>query len=73
VSAAARDQLLQALSRVPDALSLRLALTHVLLKEGKDEVAAEHALRDVLRLAPEHGEARQNLNVLLRKRQGSQT
>jgi tetratricopeptide (TPR) repeat protein len=49
------------------ALWPRVLLTHVLLQEGRDWDAAEKALRDVLALDPNHREARQNLEVLLRQ------
>jgi hypothetical protein len=42
-------------------------LNHVLLQEGRDWDAAEHALLDVLSLAPDHAEARRNLAVLRRQ------
>jgi hypothetical protein len=41
----------------------------VLLQEGRDWPAAEHALREVLALDPHHVEANRNL-ALLRRRQG---
>jgi FkbM family methyltransferase len=52
----------------PRALPPRVLLSHVLLQAGADVGAAERALRDVLALAPDHAEARQNLAVLLRRR-----
>ena len=64
--AAARARLEAALDRFPDALPLRVTLTHALLKSGTDPAAAEAALRDVLARDPGHAQARQNLEVLLR-------
>jgi hypothetical protein len=40
----------------------------VLLQEARDWEAAEQALRDVLELAPNHAEARRNLDILLARR-----
>jgi hypothetical protein len=56
-----------AIAAHPRALWPRVILTHVLLQEGKDWLAAERALRDVLALDPEHQEAQRNLEVLLRQ------
>jgi hypothetical protein len=42
-------------------------LSHVLLQEGQDLVAAEEALRDVLAIEPQHAEARHNLSLLLQR------
>jgi tetratricopeptide (TPR) repeat protein len=53
--------------RYPAALWPRVVHSHVLLQEGKDWVAAEQALREILELEPGHSEARQNLIVLLRQ------
>jgi glycosyltransferase involved in cell wall biosynthesis/tetratricopeptide (TPR) repeat protein len=59
--------LLEAVSaRQPEALVPRIILCHVLLQEGKDQAAAEAALRKVLELAPDHAESSRNL-ALLRK------
>src|SRR5260370_28215966 len=43
----------------------RVLLSHVFLKEGKDQLAAENALRSILVREPNHREARHNLTVLL--------
>jgi tetratricopeptide (TPR) repeat protein len=56
----------------PQTLWPRVILSHVLLQEGKDWTAAEEALRDVLRMEPNHPEARRNLDVLLRQRRSQQ-
>ena len=56
------------IGKYPETLWPRVILTHVLLQEGKDWAAAEMALRDVLRLDPDHAEAKKNLSVLLRQR-----
>ena len=52
---------------LPQALEPRIYLSYAYLQEGKDWVAAEHALRDILALDPNHAEARHNLDVLLRQ------
>ena len=57
-----------AIARAPHALTPRLALSHVLLLEGRDWEALEKALRDVLAIDPNHAEARHNLTVLLKQR-----
>jgi glycosyltransferase involved in cell wall biosynthesis len=66
--AAARQILEMAIARAPHALTPRLALSHVLLLEGRDWEALEKALRDVLAIDPNHAEARHNLTVLLKQR-----
>jgi hypothetical protein len=45
-------------------------LSHVLLQEGRDPAAAEQALHAVLELDPQSAEARHNLALLLREREG---
>src|SRR5207244_902317 len=57
----ARRHLEMAIATAPQALWPRMALSHVLLLEGRDWPAAEKALRDVLALDPSNGEARRNL------------
>jgi tetratricopeptide (TPR) repeat protein len=57
----------EAIAQQPKALWPRVVLTHALLQEGRDWVAAEGALREVLRMDPHHGEARKNLSLLLRR------
>jgi glycosyltransferase involved in cell wall biosynthesis len=64
---AARALLQEAVSRFPQSLRPRLALSHVLLFEGKDLGAAEQALRAVLALDPGNANARGNLETLLRR------
>jgi len=66
--AAARLELTQALDSHPNELRLRLILSHALLQEGRDHMAAERALRAVLELEPNHAEAKHNLDVLLHER-----
>jgi GT2 family glycosyltransferase/tetratricopeptide (TPR) repeat protein len=66
---AARQRLDETIREWPQALWPRVILSHVLLQEGRDLVAAEQALRDVLALDPNHAEAHNNLTVLLRNRQ----
>ena len=50
-------------SRHPQELAPRVYLSHVLLKQA-NWAAAEAALLDILQLAPDHPEARQNLERL---------
>ena len=69
--ASARDLLEGMIARHPQALEPRVALSHVFLQEGQDLAAAERALRDVLALAPQHGEAQHNLAILLQQRERS--
>jgi hypothetical protein len=65
----ARRQLEETIHNAPHALWPRVVLTHVLLQEGRDWRSAEQSLRDVLELAPNHAEARRNLDILLRQQQ----
>jgi hypothetical protein len=59
------QQLLRAtMAWAPQALWLRVLLSHSLLQEGKNWLAVEQALRDILALDPGHAEARHNLQVL---------
>lgn len=67
--ASARQLLEATIARVPDALWPKVFLSHTLLQEGKDWAAAEQALRDILALDPNNGEAKNNLAVLLRQKQ----
>jgi glycosyltransferase involved in cell wall biosynthesis len=64
---AARAALEQPLARNPAALKPRVILSHILLQEGRDNRAAEAALRAILAIDPSHAEARHNLAVLLSK------
>jgi GT2 family glycosyltransferase/tetratricopeptide (TPR) repeat protein len=66
--AAARSQLEACIAQNPTAVWPRVILSHVLLQEGIDWPGAEQALRDVLVLDPNQGEAKHNLTVLLRGR-----
>jgi tetratricopeptide (TPR) repeat protein len=66
--AAARQAVEEAIARAPQALTPRVALSHILLREGRDWDALEKALRDVLALDPNHAEARHNLSVLRQRR-----
>jgi tetratricopeptide (TPR) repeat protein len=63
----ARDVLQAAIAGHPQALGPRVLLSHVLLQQGTDWHAAEHALHDVLALDPHHAEALRNLAVLRRQ------
>jgi glycosyltransferase involved in cell wall biosynthesis len=62
--ARARSLLEEVIARAPGALWPRVALSHVLLTEGRDWVAAAKALDDVLALEPAHAEARHNRALL---------
>ena len=62
--AAARDLLERLIRLVPGSLRPRIALSHVLLFEGRDPDAAEASLREVLRLDPGNAPAMANLRVL---------
>ncbi len=66
--AAARRLLETLIEMHPTAIQPRVLLTHVLLQEDRDPDAAEQALRDVLALDPNHGEARHNLAMLEQRR-----
>jgi glycosyltransferase involved in cell wall biosynthesis/Tfp pilus assembly protein PilF len=66
---AARALVEGACARQPEALPLRVLLSHVLLQEGRDLPAAEAALRAVLEQDPSNAEARHNLALLLGQRQ----
>src|SRR5437899_3246178 len=59
----------ETIAGAPEALWPRVVLSHVLLQEGRDWVAAEQALRDILARDPAHAEARRNL-ALLQQQQG---
>jgi glycosyltransferase involved in cell wall biosynthesis/tetratricopeptide (TPR) repeat protein len=65
---AAQHILEHLIARFPQALRPRIVLSHVLLQAGRDQQAAERALREVLALDPLNAEARHNLTVLLSKR-----
>src|SRR5438132_6400557 len=68
----ARRLLEHVIPRVPAALAPRVLLSHVLLQDGQDPLAAEKALHDVLELDPSNTEARHNLTVLSRKHRKSE-
>ena len=61
--AIARQQAEQAIALAPRAIWPREVLSHVLVQEGRDWLAAEQALRDVLALQPNHSTALLNLAV----------
>jgi glycosyltransferase involved in cell wall biosynthesis/Tfp pilus assembly protein PilF len=63
----ARRLLEEVIATVPKAIGPRVLLTHAFLQEGRDWIGAEVALRNVLELAPEHREARHNLEIFLRQ------
>jgi tetratricopeptide (TPR) repeat protein len=64
---AARQILEGAVARFPSDQSLKVHLSRVLLREGRDGAAIERALRDILAVDPYHLEARNNLTVFLRQ------
>jgi hypothetical protein len=66
--AAARTLLGEAIATCPQVVAPRLLLSRSYLQEGRDYVAAEEALRAVLALDPQNGEARHNLGRLLEQR-----
>jgi Tfp pilus assembly protein PilF len=68
--ASARWELTEGLECYPNDLRLRVILSHALLQEDKDPIAAEQALRNVLLLDPNHAEAKRNLGILLSARHG---
>jgi Tfp pilus assembly protein PilF len=65
---AARQLLEAVIAEAPQALWPHVILSHVLLQEGRDDKAAEQALRAVVALDREHAEARSNLALLLAQR-----
>ena len=67
--AAARSMLSNAIAANPKWLTPRVALSQVLLQEGRDWNAADRALHDVLALDPQNAMARHNLTVLAQVRQ----
>jgi GT2 family glycosyltransferase/Tfp pilus assembly protein PilF len=64
---AAQSEIAELLPRFPNALGPRVLLSHILLQEGRDLLAAEQVLREVLKLDAGNTEARHNLSVLLRQ------
>ncbi len=67
----ARHVLEEAIQETPNDVWLWVILSHALLQEGSDWDCAEAALRKVLELDPKNIEARNNLAILLRQRQGA--
>lgn len=65
--ATAQALLQQIILAHPTAIWPRVILSHVLLQEGRDWAAAEQTLRSILELDPEHREAQQNLQILVRQ------
>jgi len=63
--AAARQQVEGIIGEAPQALLPKVVLSYVLLQEGKDWLAAEKVLREILTLDPNFTEASHNLRVLL--------
>ncbi len=48
----------------PQVIGPRVLLSHALLRAGNDWFAAEKCLQDILKLDPNHGEAKHNLEML---------
>ena len=71
--ALAKRILEDACGRFPRQLLPLRILGYVLLQEGKDLVAAERALRELLLMDPTDAEARRNLEVLLRNQESRGT
>jgi tetratricopeptide (TPR) repeat protein len=67
---AARQGLDEVIARQPRLPAPRVLLSYILLQEGRDFDAAEHALRDLLAVDPGNAEAAHNLAVILRQEQG---
>jgi tetratricopeptide (TPR) repeat protein len=65
--AGARRTLDAVLAQDAGALGPRVLLSQVLVQEGRDWEAGEHALREVLTVAPDHAETKHNLGILLRR------
>ncbi|MBV9123425.1 MAG: tetratricopeptide repeat protein, partial [Planctomycetes bacterium] len=65
--ATARALLEDLIPKYPQAVWLRVVLSHVLLREDRDPAATERALRGVLALDPANAQARDNLAQLLRQ------
>jgi predicted Zn-dependent protease len=63
----ARGILERLIAQSPDALAPWFYLTHVLLGEGQDWAAAEHALRELLRVDPTQAQGWYNLAAVLRR------
>jgi tetratricopeptide (TPR) repeat protein len=62
---AARSFLEALMDKDPEALMPRILYSHAWLKEGKDLLSAEYALRTILARDPGNREARHNLTLLL--------
>jgi hypothetical protein len=62
--AAARDRLERCITQAPHALWPREMLCEVLVAEGVEPIAVAQALREVLRLNPNHVQARRQLERL---------
>ena len=65
--ATARQLAEAAIAQAPQAAWPREVLSHVLVLEGRDWVAAERALRDLLAMQPSNPTALQNLAVAQRE------
>jgi tetratricopeptide (TPR) repeat protein len=63
----ARQLLESAIAASPEAVLPRVLFSHALLQVGRDWIAAERALRDILAIDPANAEAARNLAVLLRQ------
>jgi tetratricopeptide (TPR) repeat protein len=67
---AARQLLEQLIAAAPTALLPRIALSHLLLEEGQDMLAAERAVLDILAIAPDNPQALYNLQLLRQQNAG---
>src|SRR5258708_37836283 len=63
---AARGWLERAIAQHPREIWPRVVYSRVLLQDGSDQAAVVRALRDVLAMEPNHAEARESLEVLLK-------
>lgn len=66
--AQARKIVADGLDSHPRSVRLLLLMSYAFLREGVDDAATERSLREVLAVAPDHPEARHNLDVLRQKR-----
>ena len=71
-AAAARRLLEASLAALPDAVVARNFLSHILLREARDWVAAERVVREILTLDPANAEAKANLTAI-RRQMGPET
>ncbi|MFO0811637.1 MAG: hypothetical protein U0796_00350 [Gemmatales bacterium] len=63
-----KDDLQATLTRVPDALSVKILLSHVYLLESTDWETARRLLEEILAIDPDNREARHHMEVLRKQR-----